>query len=252
MHTKYQPVARFKKGIGRDFVVGDIHGAFDLLEEGLGALDFDVTQDRLFSVGDLVDRGKYSPMALTFLKQPWFHAVRGNHEDMILDMYKDGSLDVEALSYNVYRNGMEWWLHTSPYFREDMLQQLKNLPLAVEVETRIGEVGLIHAEVPIGMEWDTFIADLEAGEAHTIQNALWSRTRAHGRASKGVPGIKRVYSGHTPMFSGVQSLGNCIFLDTGAVFGVLGSHPGKLSIVAIDMELPAKPVAVSKLVYTYN
>jgi serine/threonine protein phosphatase 1 len=45
---------------GRDFVVGDIHGCFDLLSNNLKEIGFDESVDRLFSVGDLVDRGKQS------------------------------------------------------------------------------------------------------------------------------------------------------------------------------------------------
>jgi len=41
----------------RDFAVGDIHGAFDALQRAMEAIGFDARKDRLFSVGDLVDRG---------------------------------------------------------------------------------------------------------------------------------------------------------------------------------------------------
>ena len=42
---------------GRDFVVGDVHGCFRTLEQALGQVGFDRERDRLFSVGDLVNRG---------------------------------------------------------------------------------------------------------------------------------------------------------------------------------------------------
>jgi len=42
---------------GRDFVCGDIHGCFDQLEEKLSQVNFDKSTDRLFCVGDLIDRG---------------------------------------------------------------------------------------------------------------------------------------------------------------------------------------------------
>lgn len=45
---------------GRDFVVGDIHGAFDKVEAAMAKVGFDVERDRLLSVGDLVDRGAES------------------------------------------------------------------------------------------------------------------------------------------------------------------------------------------------
>ena len=52
---------RFERNArGRDFVVGDVHGHFDTLERLLEAVDFDASADRLFSVGDLVNRGPAS------------------------------------------------------------------------------------------------------------------------------------------------------------------------------------------------
>jgi len=53
---------------GKDFVVGDLHGCYDLLESLLGAVSFDKSKDRLFSVGDLIDRG---PNSLRCLRIPF-------------------------------------------------------------------------------------------------------------------------------------------------------------------------------------
>lgn len=72
--------------IGRDFAVGDIHGMFRLLQTELDGIGFDPLVDRLFSVGDLVDRGPDSELALEWIAKPWFHAVQGNHEDMATRM----------------------------------------------------------------------------------------------------------------------------------------------------------------------
>lgn len=69
---------------GRDFVVGDLHGCHSLLNLALDHVRFDPSIDRLISVGDLVDRGPDSMKCLKLLAEPWFHAVMGNHEDMML------------------------------------------------------------------------------------------------------------------------------------------------------------------------
>ena len=45
---------------GRDLVVGDVHGCFRTLARALSQLEFDPSCDRLFGVGDLVDRGPHS------------------------------------------------------------------------------------------------------------------------------------------------------------------------------------------------
>src|SRR3546814_19725952 len=70
---------------GRDFIVGDLHGCLDLLQVELARIAFDPTRDRLFSVGDLTDRGPDSMGCLRLLREPWFYAVPGNHEDLLLD-----------------------------------------------------------------------------------------------------------------------------------------------------------------------
>ena len=59
---------------GRDIVVGDVHGCFRTLERALSAVAFDPSADRLFGVGDLVNRGPYSEKAIEWLEQ-WFEAV---------------------------------------------------------------------------------------------------------------------------------------------------------------------------------
>lgn len=69
---------------GRDFVVGDLHGCHSLLNMALDHVRFDPSIDRLISVGDLVDRGPDSMKCLKLLSEPWFHAVMGNHEDMMV------------------------------------------------------------------------------------------------------------------------------------------------------------------------
>jgi serine/threonine protein phosphatase 1 len=67
---------------GQDFVVGDIHGQHDKLVNALALVGFNFIEDRLFSVGDLVDRGKGSKKVVDLLQESWFDAVKGNHEQL--------------------------------------------------------------------------------------------------------------------------------------------------------------------------
>lgn len=57
---------------GRDFVVGDLHGCFKEFVEKLKEINFDYSTDRMFSVGDLIDRGEDSIKCLRLIKTPWF------------------------------------------------------------------------------------------------------------------------------------------------------------------------------------
>lgn len=67
------------------FVVGDLHGCYTLLMSELEKASFDPARDLLISVGDLVDRGAENVECLELITMPWFRAVRGNHEQMMID-----------------------------------------------------------------------------------------------------------------------------------------------------------------------
>lgn len=209
-------VKRFTQGLGRDFVVGDCHGEMVLLQKALDAVSFDYAKDRLFSVGDLGDRGPFSDATLELMQEPWFEAVLGNHEQMMLDIYADGSANVAALEWHAARNGAAWWLTVPRDRQEQYLAAYAQMPLAIELETPRGTVGLIHAEVPQGMDWPNFIQRIESGCPHTTESALWGRSRLKRNDTSGVPGIGRVYAGHTIQHGQARRLGNCYYLDTGA------------------------------------
>lgn len=213
---------------GRDFAVGDVHGCFHLLRQSLEDMGFDPLQDRLFSVGDLVDRGPESEAALDWIAQPWFHAVRGNHEQMAIDS-ATGRYDRD--NYRI--NGGAWFLDLSSAHQKRIAALLDRLPIAIEVDTARGTVGLVHADIA-GRTWAAFRASLldapSRSRLRTItETALWSRARAAWDDDAGVPDLHRLVVGHTPMFEGIKTLGNVVFIDTGAVF-----RGGRLTVVELD------------------
>jgi len=204
---------------GRDFVVGDIHGAYSLLDKALEEVNFDPAKDRLISVGDLIDRGRSSRRCLEYLEQPWFYALRGNHEDIFMNMcYKDGRMNSAKAAFNAKHNGAGWLKKESPAFRKKLKAAFEKLPLAVEIETDRGNVGFVHAEVPEDMDWKTFLKKLEAGDPETVETALWSRRRAEEGDSREIAGIGRIFSGHTISKGHALRLGNCFNIDTGAAY----------------------------------
>lgn len=216
---------------GRDFVIGDIHGAFDLVLAAMDRAKFNHKTDRLFSVGDMIDRGPGSDRCAAFLAKPYVHAVRGNHEQMLLDLYADGAPDPLILKVVARHNGFSWWLDVSEDRRTEILEAIALLPLAIEIDTERGSVGLIHAEVPIGMAWGEFVERLDANDPDTVQACLWGRERVRNEDENGVEGVGRVYAGHTPVWGGPVRLGNFYCLDSGAVFGLLGDKEGCLTMV---------------------
>lgn len=67
------------------WIAGDIHGCYQWLMDELARRNFIPAQDLLISVGDLIDRGPDSIKCLELMRENWFYAVRGNHEQMALD-----------------------------------------------------------------------------------------------------------------------------------------------------------------------
>jgi len=215
-------IKRFKQNeYGRDFVVGDIHGCFSRLQDGLSSLGFNIETDRLFSVGDLVDRGSESKLSLDWLAYPWFYAVCGNHEDMAIGV-SAGEWDTG----NYRANGGAWFLSISDDLQKVYAKVFSELPVAIEVETKNGLVGIVHADCPV-KDWGELQHALTGHNAESYRNlCLWSRDRITNNHIHGVTGVHKVFVGHTPVQTDVM-LGNVHYIDTGAVFGK------KLTIIEI-------------------
>lgn len=208
--------------VGKDYVVGDIHGCFTRLLLALDAIHFNSAQDRLFSVGDLVDRGPESHLVLDWIAKPWFHAVRGNHEDMLINWFNK---DYSSYSpYDYHSNGGDWFIypklgHTKDFsgtfeFQEAIATALACLPIAIQVPVGNYTVGIIHAGSPTN-DWLDLNAPLNAQK---LEFALWDRSCLQYKDKSLIKNIDLVIVGHTPLLE-VQKFGNTLFIDSGAYQG---------------------------------
>ncbi len=91
------------------------------------------------------------------------------------------------------------------------------------------------------MDWQSFTDGLQRGEERVVQAALWGRSRITHADDTGVPGIGRIFVGHTIVGDGPKRLGNVYAIDTGAVVGVLNGdrEAGRLTIANISMKTEA-------------
>ena len=141
---------------GRDFIMGDLHGCIDLLRAELARVQFNTALDRLFSVGDLIDRGPDSMACLRLLCEPWFYAVRGNHELMLLDYFQNAGQpyapqDMVKVFLN---NGGRWVKRLNAAQRKELQVQLlprvATLPYVITVGEGASRFNIAHAELLTG------------------------------------------------------------------------------------------------------
>lgn len=212
-------IKHFKKNHeGRDLIVGDVHGHFTKLKQALDAVGFDPALDRLFSVGDLVDRGPECDQVMDWLEKPWFFPVTGNHEDMAI-RWPDGNMDTG----NYVANGGAWNISNPRELQCEIAETLSALPLGIELETEAGLVGIVHAECPYN-DWDMFRAALDHptiswDNLDRIKAiAQWARTRIDYGDRSLVRGVRAMVVGHTPVPEHTV-MGNVHYIDTGAWLG---------------------------------
>lgn len=219
---------------GRDIIVGDVHGCFTLLREALDRIAFDNRAgDRLIHVGDLVDRGPESESVLEWLAQPLVHAVRGNHEDMAI---RWPSGDIDWIDYA--DNGGSWMITLDREMQHEIADLLSTLPIAIELETPAGLVGIVHAECPL-QSWQRFSDLLKEKNLPNNQRkelvdlALWSRTRIEMGIASRVEGVVAVVVGHAPLRQPTNH-GNHIYIDT------MGWGGGEFTLLDASTLRPAK------------
>lgn len=142
--------------MGRDFVVADLHGCLDLFLTQLERVQFDPQIDRVFCVGDLIDRGPDSIGCLRLLREPWFYAVCGNHEQMLLDFIFPVVMPYESndAPERFFLNGGRWVQTLTKQENNELMEELvplvARLPLVITVGTGKDQFHIVHAELMSG------------------------------------------------------------------------------------------------------
>ncbi len=226
----------FKNNKGRDFVCGDLHGSFSLLEEKLAEVDFRPQTDRLFCVGDIIDRGRESAQALSYLSKSWFYCIRGNHEQIFLDWCTEDTPVYRNDAFRFHmRNGGTWvadylGIHIQQLADDITLEQpitqiypklkrwvdaIKNLPYAMEIKSSGKKIGIVHAEIPAAIKWPSLEAELN--KPNVLYSILFSRKYIYADNKKKyhIDDVDEIYCGHT-IVDVPKKMGNINYIDTGA------------------------------------
>lgn len=219
---------------GTDFFVGDIHGTFQRLSQALEQVGFDVSKDRLICVGDLLDRGPDSDVAMEWLTQPFFHTVRGNHEDLYMHWRArrhDRSAQATFEEEVYFRNGGSWVRNLSESDHHLLEALIRELPYFLAVPTPDGRtVGVVHAELPDQASWPGLLMTPAQDRSTLFRTMTWGRERLKQARLREqdtydysktpitddnqIFGLDLVVCGHVVVRS-PRPLGNIVYLDTG-------------------------------------
>lgn len=219
---------------GRDFICSDIHGHFHLLTEAMESVGFNSEKDRIFSLGDLIDRGDDSTRVLEWIEKPWFFAIQGNHERMLITALEQQS---QQLWFQWMMWGGDWaedldFETLTPYY-----EVLSRLPIAIEIELENNRsVGLVHAELPDTADWLLIKEQLECLDPSKVESTkechdmLWRKNQPYlapeiaERNIGTVANIDHVFHGHT-IVDEFRTITNRTFMDLGSF------HTGKLGFI---------------------
>lgn len=205
------------------YIVGDIHGNAKLWD--ITKTEFGITSDDyVFSLGDLIDRGTQSAKLLfEFLFADNRFMIIGNHESMCVDSEK-------------YRDWHHCWVQNGgDKFIEEIgdtgiqffRQYLNQLPTIIQINHRGLKIGLVHAGVDLKYQnWDQFISGTKSLSTDIIESLLWERKTfdfCKGNNVYNAPriqGVDYVLSGHTGVVDPLI-YGNRVWIDSQFMSGDL-------------------------------
>lgn len=241
----FQAIRYFSENkTGRDFIIGDVHGAWTLVEKALFDVNFNEETDRLFHVGDLVDRGKDIHKLTPFVQKEWFHGVIGNHEASLISWNVDDTFYTD--SFKIDLSYHYWFEDLTVDEKTTCLRYFQQLPLSMIIELPDNKKAVIcHADIPTNSVQEMtdrltsidFTKKLSFEDKNFVLSLIWSRHSANKahliktiydpvydahiiekiHENHMIHDIDYAFFGHTVM-SEVTYVGNRYFIDLGAIF----------------------------------
>ena len=214
----------------RRVVIGDVHGHYEglmlLLEQIAPA-----SEDQVYFLGDLIDRGPKSAEVVEFVKENDYPCLLGNHEQMLLNIMNGRNASPTNMQTWLYSGGQATIAsYQSATIPKQHLDWFESLPTYLD----LGDFWLTHAGVD----------PRKTVQEQTAEELCWIRDEFH-RIEQPYFADKLIVVGHTITFTlpGVVP-GNLaqgqgwLDIDTGAY------HPRSGWLTGLDI--------TNKLVYQAN
>ncbi len=169
----------------RRIVIGDVHGHYDTLIALFDAVS-PTSEDEIYFLGDLIDRGPKSSQVVEFVMRNQFHCLRGNHEEMLLDVVGAEEVSIELYQSWLYSGGHATVDSYDSKIPQEHIDWLKNLPLHLD----LGDYWLVHAGVDPKIPL----------EQQCAEQFCWIREDFHS-SDKAFFKNKLIITGHTITFT---------------------------------------------------
>ncbi len=126
----------------RRIVIGDVHGHYDTLIALLDSISPN-SEDEVYFLGDLIDRGPKSAEVVDLVMRNQFHCLRGNHEEMLLDVVGTGEVSIDLYQSWLLSGGHATVDSYDSKIPQEHINWMKELPLYLD----LGDFWLVHAGV---------------------------------------------------------------------------------------------------------
>ena len=226
------------------FVIGDLHGGFDLLSKTLERIDAlaklnNLTREeyKIICLGDYIDRGPASRQVVeALMARPDIICIKGNHEDMMVRCYSSVDFrrhnppDHESEGHWIMNGGRETLFSYGEGLMDDVpaehIKWMASLPTFYETDNHYFVHAGINPHRPLNEQTDN--------------NRLWIR---YEFLESSFDFEKHIVHGHTPSI-GPETKHNRTNLDTGSYYtgeqalGIfdLDKNPGRIDILTIERE----------------
>lgn len=226
--------------IGKDYIIGDLHGMYNPLMDALKKLKFNKSTDRLFSVGDIIDRGPDSFKCANLVYEDWFHMTIGNHEQMMTNTMLHSNPGYYHMWMN---NGGLWHIGESDRALEDLSHKFTHLPLVISVGTEINRFNIVHAELVLNNSLNS-VSDKDIDEwtfgSNDMEDMTWGREMVNLREVRNSydlqnsphphitfqgPELSPTYCGHSTVKQFPCRIEQQIYLDTGFSYSSVAKFP---------------------------
>ncbi len=190
------------------YVFSDVHGHHRTLERLLERVS-PTSDDVVWVLGDMGDRGP-DPVAVmrTCRELADGHILMGNHEDMMLDYFKDprNSFYAESWAFNGGTTTAEGLIKLSVDERAELIAWTADLPLGAYIQVNGRDYILVHAGLkPLNFSAHSRWTEATIGALLRYQNpedVLWIRDEFWGQPTGFIDENGEgpiVIAGHTPV-----------------------------------------------------